>query len=469
MQHVMTLACRRGVALVLLGSGLAAQEAWSDVDRDGVAEFARREGTQTVLYSGLTHAPLFRFEGRLEPDDLAAAAAPPPSPTIGPPLIGPVAPRKGGPRALVPNLSSNDVSILDTELNVEIARIPVADRPFKVAMTGDGRFGYVAQQSGGNVYKIDMIGLTLAKTFSVPTTSFVAEVEVSPDDRWLVLGETMRGTVHIVDATTDTLAGSLVLCQSCDGVTAGILSTPQVAFSPSSQIAYVSIAQSDETLYAIELATQSIVASGPTQPTGGTPITDLELTSDGKFLYMAETFCLGGICDYREVDVTTAAFQDIPVNPANPAPDVQLVLNEARIASGGLCYGGCGNSLDILDRGTQLVTPIPTETESNRNLVYEEARQRIWGICIPAFIYCNPGKVDVFDLITQQKVTTIDEAVFFGNTALSQDGKSFYAIDPFDRILVIDTATFAVSHIDVGSNPRGVFLQGDNRVKFLSN
>ncbi len=468
MRQVAKQAVGGGFALLLFGAAGAAQGAWGDLNRDGVPELAKREGTQTVLYSGLTRTALFRFEGVVEPGEISLGAAPPLGASAAP-ATEPVARRPLGPLALVPNLDSNDVSLFDTAVNQEIARIPVANRPFKAAMTGDGKFGYVTEQQGGRVYKIDLGKRKLATTLQLPTISAVVEVEISPDDRWMVVGEMNAGTVHIVDRTTDTFLNTLVLCQVCDGFSGALFSAPQVAFSPDSTTAYISIAQGDQTLYVVDLATQTVVGSIPTQPTGGTPMTDLDLTSDGQLLYMAETYCYLGVCNYREVDVFAGTTLDFAINPGNPAPDIQLVQNETRIASGGICYGtGCGQALDLFDRFTQTVTHIPTSSASNRHLAYEASRHRVWGVCVAFGGFCGFGAVDVFDAAAETKVKTVLASVFFGNTALSPDEGSFYAIDRFDRVLVVDTETFAISYVNVGTNPRGVFIQGDNRTKFLS-
>ena len=73
-------------------------------------------------------------------------------------LAGPGSPQDGGqdvqlvPKfrlAVVPNLGSGDVSVLDTVDNDEVARIQIGPQAAFVAMSPDGQYAYVGQRGLG--------------------------------------------------------------------------------------------------------------------------------------------------------------------------------------------------------------------------------------------------------------------------------------------------------------------------------
>ena len=67
---------------------------------------------------------------------------------------------------------------------------------------------------------------------------------------------------------------------------------------------------------------------------------------------------------------------------------------------------------------------------------------------------------------TMERIASIPVAVTFGFPSLSQNGEFFYAVNNMqDVIVAINTKNYNISAISVGDNPRGIYLQGDNRVK----
>jgi len=378
--------------------------------------------------------------------------------------------------ALVPNLNSDDVSILDTHTQQEVIRIPVGPRPYLVAMRKDGNYSYVATIESGNtaIYKINLNSLIWESTIYVPvqhgTSTSLRDLEISPNDRWLVVADKYKGTISIVDTLTDTIESTFSLCTEC-GISKPLYSSNSIDFSPDSQFAYISDARS-QSLFIVELLTQEIVGSLPLQYTGGWPITDMEITSDGNFLYTSTNFCPNQVCSIREYDLILQTFQDYTISSSNRIiPDFELVLNQTKIASGNSCYG-CGDVLDVFDLEKQEVSSIPSST-AIRNLIYVPETSQLWGWCEDVGLaHCEGGligdTISVFDMLTMERIQTIFVDLSTGGFIpnFSQDKNFYYAANnQGDEIIVINATTYSVSNIPVGDNPRGIFMQGDNSTK----
>lgn len=159
--------------------------------------------------------------------------------------------------AVVPNLDSSNVSVIDTTTNTEVKRIAVGPRPFYAAMSPDGKFAYVGEDGFGTPHiVIDKINLnTLKKVASLTLNenSYLVELEISPDGRWLVAGEVQQGRLFVIDTTTFTVAYTKILCPICDGNTQPLYSTPVVTFSADGATLYAAT-DVNQLLQVIDLA-----------------------------------------------------------------------------------------------------------------------------------------------------------------------------------------------------------------------
>jgi YVTN family beta-propeller protein len=85
--------------------------------------------------------------------------------------------------AYVPNYSSNNVSVINTETNT-VAGLPIAvgGNPAAVGITPDGRFVYVANSGSNTVSVINLATNTVVGT--IPVGSDPVEVTVSPNGQF---------------------------------------------------------------------------------------------------------------------------------------------------------------------------------------------------------------------------------------------------------------------------------------------
>jgi YVTN family beta-propeller protein len=364
--------------------------------------------------------------------------------------------------AVVPNLDSANVSILDTTTNTEVKRIKVGPRPFYAAMSPDGKFAYVGEDGSGAPHividKINLNTLRKAASLTLNENSYLVELEISPDGRWLVAGEIQQGRIFVIDTTTFTVAYTKVLCPICDGNTQPLYSAPVITFSADGATLYAAT-DVNQLLQVIDLASGTVVGAKATQPGG--VFTDIRRGA-GEQVYL----------DVPTGSGTVRAF-DIPANTASdlsiPQPDIASIAlvpgnGTTLLAAGSIQYDSNPDHLSVYDLTTGTTTNIPS-SESLDLLRYNPVTHELWGTCDGFVGFCVGFQIDVFDMNTLVKKTTIN-GVSANVTSLlpafSQDGKFYYQPLDVDTVLVIDATTHAiVKQITVGSNPRGVYMQGD--------
>ncbi len=98
------------------------------------------------------------------------------------------------PFAYVANAGSNDVSVIDTENDLEIRKISVGLRPFGVAVAPpDGRYIYVANQDSNDVSIIDSSIYQVVKT--LPVGQLPYGVTFTPDGLKAYVANNFSSTV----------------------------------------------------------------------------------------------------------------------------------------------------------------------------------------------------------------------------------------------------------------------------------
>jgi len=85
-----------------------------------------------------------------------------------------VAVTPNGDFAYVSNLADNTVSVISAATNTVIATVPVGTQPFGLAVTPNGEFVYVASSSSNSVSVIDTATNTVTATIAVTRAQFVA-------------------------------------------------------------------------------------------------------------------------------------------------------------------------------------------------------------------------------------------------------------------------------------------------------
>jgi YVTN family beta-propeller protein len=364
--------------------------------------------------------------------------------------------------AVVPNLDSSNVSIIDTTTNTEVKRIAVGPRPFYAAMSPDGKFAYVGEDGSGTPHiVIDKINLnTLKKTASLTLNeqSYLVELEISPDGRWLVAGEIQKGKIYVIDTTTFTLAYTKVLCPICNGSSQPLYSAPVVTFSTDGSTLYAAT-DVNQLLQVIDLASGTVVGSQATQ--AGGVFTDIRRGA-GEQVYLDVPFGTGLV---RHFDIPANTANDLSI-PQDEIASIALVPGSGTtlLAAGSIEYDPNPDHLSVYDLTTGTTTNIPS-SESLDLLRYNPVTGELWGTCVGAFGYCVGFQIDAFDMTTLTKKTTINGVSASALSRLpsfSQDGNFYYQPLDSNKVLVINATTHAiVKQITVGSNPRGIYMQGD--------
>lgn len=366
---------------------------------------------------------------------------------------------------VVPNRDSNDVSIIDTDTQTEVARVPTGPDPAYAAASPDGQFAYVGESGFGTapivIDRINLTTLAVEDTLSIPDSSFLAELEVSPDGRWLVVAEAFMGTTYVIDAANWTVTATLVLCPICDGQVNAIQSEPNVVFSADSSIVYAAT-QVNELLTRIDLASGTILDTRPAQHTFGGPYGDIE-RAPGEQIVLSDANSSGSV---RVFDIPGGTFHDLSLRQAN-IPDIALVPSgtSTLVASGSILTGGDRDFLSVEDVQGGHERTI-SSSEILRYLRYNPLNDEVWTVCMGAGT-CSPFGVEVFDMSKLKRTDTIpgvSGANAIGRQpAFSPDDRFFYQpMGLLDAVLVIDTATKqVVTQIPVGTNPSVVVAQGD--------
>lgn len=366
---------------------------------------------------------------------------------------------------VVPNRGSADVSVIDTDTQTEVARIPVGPDPSHAAASPDGQFAYVGESGFGAapivIDRINLATLAVEDTLSIPASSFLAELEVSPDGSWLVVAEAHMGTTYIVDAANWTVTATLVLCPICDGQVNASQSIPNVVFSADSSIAYAAT-NVNEVLSRIDLASGTVLDTRPAQTTFGGPYGDIE-RAPGERIVLSDASSDGSV---RVFDIPAGTSQDLALRQGN-VPDIALVPSGSStlLASGCIVSGPDRDFLSVKDLqggGERTIS----SSELLRYLRYNPSRNEVWATCMGAGA-CSPFGVEVFDMAKLKRTATVpgvSGANALGRQpAFSPDGAFFYQpMGNLDAVLVIDTATQqAVAQIPVGTNPSVAVAQGN--------
>ncbi|PYX70402.1 MAG: hypothetical protein DMG72_18845, partial [Acidobacteria bacterium] len=79
----------------------------------------------------------------------------------------------------VVNTGSNNVSVIDAELNQVVATIGVHGKPYFIEVSPDGKRGYVANSASANVSVIDLENRALLGNVRVGASPGLAKI--SPD------------------------------------------------------------------------------------------------------------------------------------------------------------------------------------------------------------------------------------------------------------------------------------------------
>ncbi|MEO6306415.1 MAG: copper oxidase [Nitrospiraceae bacterium] len=138
-----------------------------------------------------------------------------------------------------PNANSNDSTLYDFNQNQVVAKTSVGALPIAVGMMPDSSKYYVSNYlshslsvmngtTGANITTINLLGtydpVTGLCAGAVPCTNIGAlpiQTPVSPDGKFVITGNTLTGTITIVDTATDAVVKTITCDPGCHGVNFG--------------------------------------------------------------------------------------------------------------------------------------------------------------------------------------------------------------------------------------------------------
>jgi YVTN family beta-propeller protein len=189
-----------------------------------------------------------------------------------------------GAKAVVTNVLSDNVSIIDLTSYTVDTIIYIGDRPQNVSITSDGLYAGVCGFNSNSVKIIDLVTETVVA--DVPTNQGAGVVTISPDDHYAYIGNIVSNSVSVVELAG---ASSTEIAEVSCGVIGALLVAyhvlSDIEVSPTGD--YVLIAASfDDQVKVLDTLTNTIVAS---LPAGDFPV-QIAFDSSGDYATVTNAF-----------------------------------------------------------------------------------------------------------------------------------------------------------------------------------
>jgi YVTN family beta-propeller protein len=194
-----------------------------------------------------------------------------------------------GKRAYIANEEEDNVSVIDTTTNTELAGSPIALRnsfqPKDIAITPDGTRAYIVNDGSDNVSVIDTATNTelAGSPIVLPTqpahpTPAPTAIAISPDGKRAYVADSNSDLLYVIDTQTNAPIGQPISLKS-----GSVLFPTAIAISPDGKRAYVANSNAGEV---IVVDTQTNQASPTTIGVGGDPLA-IAISPDGTRAYVA--------------------------------------------------------------------------------------------------------------------------------------------------------------------------------------
>ncbi|MCA2225146.1 YncE family protein [Nonomuraea aurantiaca] len=275
-------------------------------------------------------------------------------------------------------LKSGFVAVIDTKTNTVIATIPVGNSPSDVAITPDGRHGYIVNTGSNTVSVINNVRAT------IPVGDSPSGVAINPDGSRAYVTNAQSNTVSVIDTGSNTVIATISGVQwpqhvaiSPDGGRAYITgsgidvfdtatNTPidrrgmfldqllDVAITPDGSRVYISVPDAKYVL-ALDAATNSTIAEIPGDDWPG----GVAITPDSSRVYVTNTHDPGGGGEEGgtpEPGPGTVQVIDTATNTVTATITVEEPLDVAITPDGGRAY--------VTDLSSKSVVVIDTATNS---------------------------------------------------------------------------------------------------------
>lgn len=183
--------------------------------------------------------------------------------------------------AFASNWESHDISVIDTEKYRVIKKIKVAGIPRGMAVTDDNRFLYVCIFSSGEIQKIDLAKLAIAKTMKFPKGA-KRHIILDKKKNLFYVSDMYRGSIYVINPADDRVIKEIPVDSKLN--TAKLTPDGRYIFvssrGPNNRESYLLKGPMFGKVFVIDTATYQIKEWiwGRNQPTG------LDISPDGKFI-----------------------------------------------------------------------------------------------------------------------------------------------------------------------------------------
>jgi len=216
------------------------------------------------------------------------------------------------PRAYIPNLNDNTVTVIDTGTNTIVATIEdgIGERPLSVAITPDGTKVYVTNNdTPGTVSVIQASTNTVIDTISVG--SGPSGITITPDGNFAYVTNSNSFNISKINLATDTVVATI----PTPGLNPGrLVPTPDGAFI------YVLVTNTSQRLFRIRTSDDTVV--GPTLMGFGNG-TFMDISPDGEKLYIT----VNNVLTADVVQIVDIAMDGTP----SLGPTIPLQLNDCSL------------------------------------------------------------------------------------------------------------------------------------------
>ncbi|NNM25813.1 MAG: beta-propeller fold lactonase family protein, partial [Phycisphaerales bacterium] len=209
-----------------------------------------------------------------------------------------------GGHAVVCSMETHEVAVVDLVADAVVARLPINDRPGRVRIAPDGSAAYVLNVAGTD--RVSFITLDGAKSVidaqlpagqtgvaNGPTYTETSGIELSPDGTTLAVCDSFNDRLRLYDTATRTQVASVPVGDF----------PLRVAFAPDGDRAFVCNHFSDDlTIVAVDGAASTRVAT-----VAGMTRYPLVVEADDAFAYVGTRVSGGGVNAVKVVDVARAA------------------------------------------------------------------------------------------------------------------------------------------------------------------
>jgi YVTN family beta-propeller protein/autotransporter-associated beta strand protein len=231
----------------------------------------------------------------------------------------------------VTNISSNNVSVIDTGTNSVVATVGVGAFPFVAAVSPNGAFVYVSNNGGSSVSVINAANNSVSATVTVGAAP--AGLAITPDGTRVYVANFSSNSVSVIDTATNTVIGAAIPVGN---------SPTGLAIAPDGSRAYVTNTNSNS-ISVINTATNTVI--GPPIAVGSNPDA-VAVSPNGTRIYVTSF-------NSNSVSVINAATNTVVATiPVGAGPEGVVFSPDgtrAYVANSG------SNNVSVIDTSTNLV------------------------------------------------------------------------------------------------------------------